>query len=122
LAATTVLELPIDRSLIAEARFDALTRAAIRPLLTKRLIAEHKRNPLGDHSDALKRVLNYFRRTTTLAAYVVVCTTPFREWRLALLSGERGKPPTFIEAPTYNSEAKAMHALFLKRVEEVMRY
>jgi branched-chain amino acid transport system permease protein len=121
LAAETTLDLPVDRSVIAEARFDALARAAIRPLLTKRVIAEHKRNPLGHHGDALKRVLNYFRRTTTVAAYVVVCTTPFREWRLARLSGEPGKPPTFIEGPAYNSEAKAMHALFLKRVEEVMR-
>jgi branched-chain amino acid transport system permease protein len=113
-------EFPADRSAIALARFDARTRVAIRPLLTKKLLAEHKRNPLGDHSDALKRVLNYLRRSTALTPYVVVCTEPFRQWRLAQLSGERGKAPTFIQAPSYDSEAKAMHALFLKRVEEVM--
>jgi|SRR6516165_546694 branched-chain amino acid transport system permease protein len=117
----TKQELSIDRSAIALARFEARTRAAIRPLLTKKVIAEHKRNPLGDHGDALKRVLNYFRRSTTLTLYVLVCTKPFREWRLARLSGERGKAPTFIDGPAYNSEAQAMHALFLKRVEEVMR-
>jgi len=70
-------ELPADRSAIALARFDARTRAAIRPLLTKRVISEHKRNPLGDHNDALKRVLNYFRRSTTLTPYVLVCTRPY---------------------------------------------
>jgi branched-chain amino acid transport system permease protein len=117
----TMQEVPVDRSAIALERFDARTRLAIRLLLTKKVIAEHKRNPLGDHSDALKRVLNYLRRSTTLTPYVLVCTKPFREWRLARLSGERGKAPTLIEAPKYTSEAKAMHALFLKRVEEVMR-
>jgi branched-chain amino acid transport system permease protein len=114
-------ELPLDRSAIALARFDARTRVAIRPLLTREVIAEHERNPLGDHSDALKRVLNYFRRSATLTPYVLVCIKPFREWRLARLSGERGKGPTLIEGPTYESEAQAMHALFLKRFEEVMR-
>jgi branched-chain amino acid transport system permease protein len=113
-------ELPADRSAIALARFDARTRAALRPLLTKKLLAEHRRNPLGDHGDALKRVLNYFRRSLTLTPYVVVYTEPFREWRLARLSGERGKPPTLIDGPGYNSEAQAMHAVFLKRAEEVM--
>jgi hypothetical protein len=116
----TTQELPADRSAIAQACFEARVRAAIRPLLTKKLIAEHKCNPLGDHSDSLKRVLNYLRRSTTLTPYVVVCTEPFREWRLARLSRERGKAPAFIDAPNYDSEEKAMHALFLKRVEELM--
>jgi branched-chain amino acid transport system permease protein len=113
-------ELPADRSLIALARFEERTRIAIRPLITKKLIAEHKRDPLGDHSDALKRVLNYLRRSSALTPYLIVCTKPFREWRLARTSGERGKPPAFIDELKYKSEAKAMHALFLKRVEEVL--
>ena len=113
-------ELPADRNDIALARFDSRVRAAIRPLLTKKLIAEHKRNPLGDHSDALKRVLNYFRRSTTLTPYVLICTEPFRDWRVARLSGERGKAPGFIDAATYDSEEKAMHAVFLKRVDELV--
>lgn len=114
-------ELPADRNAIALARFEKRTRIAIRPLLTKKVIAEHRRDPLGDHSDPLKRVLNYLRRSTELTPYVIVCTKPFREWRLARMSGVRGKPPSFIDQRKYNSEAKAMHALFLKRVEEVVR-
>ena len=113
-------ELPVDRNAIVLARFDSRIRAAIRPLLTKKVIAEHKRDPLGDHSDALKRVLNYFRRSTTLTPYVLICTKPFCEWRVARLSGERGKAPGFIDVLTFDSEAKAMHAVFLKRVVELM--
>lgn len=113
-------ELPPDRSELALARFDSRTRATVRKLLTKEVIAEHARNPLGEHSDDLKRVINYLRRSSTLTPYVVVCTKPFREWRIAQLSGARGQAPTFIDAPAYDSEAKAMHAIFLMRAEEIM--
>jgi branched-chain amino acid transport system permease protein len=114
-------EIRADRNAIAQARFDARTRLAIRPFLTKKVIAEHKRNPLGNHSDALKRVLNYMRRSPLVTPYVIVCTKTLCEWRLAKMSGERGTAPTFLDTPSYNSESKAMHALFLKRVEEIMR-
>ncbi len=117
----TSQESPADRNLIALARFEQRTRRAIRPLLTKKIISEHKHNPLGDHSDTLKRVLNCLRRSPALTPYVIVCTRPFREWRIARMSGERGKGPVFDDDRRYNSEKKAMHALFLKRVEVLMR-
>ena len=117
----TSQDLPADRSMIALARFDERTRGAIRPLLTKKIIAEHKRNPLGDHSDTLARVLNYQRRRPALTLYVIICTRPFREWRIARLSGVRGAAPAFVDDHQYASEAKAMHALFLTRIEVLMR-
>ena len=96
-------------------------RVAIRPLLTKKIIGEHRRDPTGHHGDTLKRVLNYFRRAPGLPPYVVVCTRPFREWRVARLSGVRGQSPTFVDARKFGSEAKAMHAVFLLRVAEIAR-
>ena len=110
-----------DKSAVAFRRFDERTRDAIRLLITKKVIAEHKRTPLGDHSDALARVLNYLRRGPSTTALVIVCTKPFQQWRIARLSGERGKAPTFIDDQVYKSEAKAMHALFLKRIEMLNR-
>ena len=110
-----------DRSLIAFARFEERTRDALRSLVTKNIVAEHKRNPLGDHNDTLRRVQDYLRRSPSTAPYVIVCTKPFRQWRIARLSGERGKAPAFVDEQTYSSEAKAMHALFLKRIELLTR-
>jgi hypothetical protein len=52
---------------------------------------------------------------------VIVCTEPFREWRVARLSGARGIPPSFVDERKFNSEAQAMHAVFLLRVEELAR-
>ena len=110
-----------DRSQIAFARWDKRMRQSLRPLLTKKIIADHKRDPVGIHSDALDRVLNYFRRPNLLDHYVVVCTRPFKQWRVARMSGVPGQGPVFVDERTYNSEAKAAHAVFLMRVEQTMR-
>ena len=67
---------PANRDRIAFARWDKRMRESLRPLLSKKIIAEHKRAPVGIHSDALDRVLNYFRRPNALDHYVIVCTRP----------------------------------------------
>ena len=110
-----------DRNRIALARWDKRMRESLRSLLTKKTIAEHKRNPVGIHSDALDRVLNYFRRPNLLDHYVIVCTRPFKQWRVARMTGVPGQSPVFVDERTYNSEAKAAHAVFLLRVEQTMR-
>lgn len=112
---------PADRNELALEMWERRMREAVRPLLTKRLIAEHKRDPAGFHSDALQRVLNYFRRSARLGNHVVVCTRPFKEWRVARLTGEAGRGPAFVDDRKFNSAAKAAHALFLLRVDEMMR-
>jgi branched-chain amino acid transport system permease protein len=96
-------------------------REAVRPLVTKKLVAEHKRDPLGHHSDALKRVLNLIRRTAPHGKYVVVCTQPFKEWRIAVTSGVVGRAPALVGERAFKSEAAAMHAVFLRRIEELNR-
>jgi branched-chain amino acid transport system permease protein len=96
-------------------------REAIRSLLTTKIIAEHERDPLGNHSDALKRVLNLIRRTAPNGKYLLVCTRPFEQWRIARTSKVRGQAPTFVDDRSFDSEAKAMHAVFLMRIEELNR-
>jgi branched-chain amino acid transport system permease protein len=109
-----------DRATIALARWDARTRAAVRGLLSKDIIAEHQRDPRGHHSDTLERVLDYFRRSSVLTPYVVICTKPYREWRVARISGVRGQAPVFVDEQRFSSEAEAIHAIFLKRVDEIV--
>lgn len=112
---------PADRDRIALAMWDQRMRAALRPLITKKIIAEHKRDPLGHHSDALSRVLNYIRRRAPYGKCVVVCTRPFKQWRVARVTGVRGQQPAFVDDRTFSSEAKAVHAAFLLRIEELTR-
>jgi branched-chain amino acid transport system permease protein len=110
-----------DRNRIAFARWDQRMRESLRPLITKKLIAEHKRGPVNIHSDALDRVLNYFRRPNLLDRYVIICTRPFKQWRVARMTGVPGEAPEFVEDRAYNSEAKAAHAVFLLKLEQMMR-
>lgn len=112
---------PADRSKIAFVLWDKRMRESLRPLLTRKVIAEHKRDPVGIHGDALDRLLNYFRRPNVLDHYVIVCTRPFKQWRVARLTGVPGQGPVFADERTYNSEAKAAHAVFLLHVEQTMR-
>jgi len=110
-----------DKSLLVYARWNAGMRESIRSLISDELVAEHRRNPLGRHSDALARVLNYFRRGPQPGKYVIVCTRPHAEWKIAELSGVRGDPPRIIDDHRLGSEADALHAVFLRRVHDLMR-
>lgn len=110
-----------DRSEIVLRMWYKRSREAIRPLVTGKLIAEHKRDPLGNHSDSLKRVLNLIRRTAPDGKYVLVCTKPFKQWRIARVSSLRGQGSMFVDERVFNTEAKAMHAVFLLRIDELTR-
>lgn len=55
-------------------------------------IAEFKRNPIGNHSPRLQRILNLFRGGPMAGKYVLVCRKPHEEWVLGQLTGERGEP------------------------------
>ncbi len=110
-----------DRTLEVTARWDQRMRQRLIPLVTEELIAEHARNPLGQHSDALERLLNYFRRAAPLGKLAVLRTKPFAEWRIVVIAGVRGQPPRFYDDRVFHTEREAMHAVFLARIDELMR-
>lgn len=108
-----------DRDLEVAERYDAWIRPRLRALLTDELIAEHERNPLGQHSDALERVLNYFRRAPAPDKYAIVCTKPDREWRICRMNARRGETPQVVGDEVFDSEPAAHHGVFLRRVGEL---
>lgn len=110
-----------DRAHEVLARWDQRMRQRLIPLVTEELVAEHARNPLGQHSDALERLLNYFRRASPMGKLAVLCTKPFAEWRIVVLAGMRGQPPRFYDDRVFYSEREAIHAVFLERIDELMR-
>jgi branched-chain amino acid transport system permease protein len=80
-----------DRQHLVYARFNTEKRAEIRQLITAALIEEHRRKPLGQGSDALERVKNFFSRPPSYALYSRV---PMREWQLIRVPVKPGAPPT----------------------------
>ncbi len=110
----------IDRQLEVYAAFDARIRESLRRLINEDLIAEHASQPLGPHSDALTRVVNYFRRAPQAGKYIIVAEEPWQRYRIARLTGVRGAPPQMIDDVAHASEEAAMHAVFLLRVRDLM--
>ena len=109
----------VDRQLQVYADWDATQRERIKALITDDLIEEHRAKPLGQHSDALERVLNYFRRQPVQGKYIIVATTPWREYRIGVLSGVRGKTAEILDGETFATEEEAMHGVFLRRVRDL---
>ena len=110
--------LPADRQLLAYVRFTEELTARMRPLISEDLIEEHRRQPLGQHSDTLMRLLNIFRR---IPAYALYSRTPCREFQVIRLPVQEGSQPTPIDDVVYTNQNEALHAVFLRNLEDFMR-
>ncbi len=109
----------VDRQVQVYLDWDAKQRERIKALVTDELIAEHAAKPLGQHSDALERVLQYFRRQPQAGKYIIVATKPWGEYKVGVLSGHRGHTASIADDETFASEEEAMHGIFLRRVNEL---
>lgn len=110
-----------DKQTLYFKRFDAVVRQRLRARVTDELIAEHRRNPSGPHGDDLERLLNYFRRAAINDKYAILAVKPFAEYRIVALSGRRGVPPRAVDDKTYATTDEAQHAVFLRRVQDLMQ-
>ena len=84
----------------------------IDPERDREFAEEFRRDPVGHHSPGLQRVLNVFRRLPLKGKHVLVCTKPHKEWQLATLSGEQGKPIQLVKGKVYRSLAEAERDVF----------
>ena len=110
----------VDRQLQVYADWDAKQRERIKALITDELIAEHAARPLGQHSDALERVLAYFRRQPQEGKYIIVAVRPWEEYRIGALTGVRGQAARILDdSESYPTEEAAMHGVFLRRVRDL---
>ena len=113
-----------------------MTKTYVMPLLfddesRRRLIAEHRNSPVGssskngrpavEHSHELRTILDKMRRHPMAGKYVSVCLRMFEEYKIGISSGVRGEPvKTFEEV--YSSEEACEHAIFLKRISDLMEH
>ncbi len=110
-----------DKQELYYRRFNKRLRERLKKLITPELIEEHRRDPLGHHSDELARVLNYFRRGEMADKYVIHRMVPAEEkFRVMAVSGQRGMPPRVIDDREYHDIKEAYHAVFLLRVNDLL--
>ena len=113
---------------------DFITRKYVLPLLQdeeirNRLIAEHKATPVGraphkgqpmvEHSKDLQTVLDKFRRQPMEGKYITIEKLQFKDYRIRICSGVRGKPVQILE-DSFSSEEACEHAIFLKRIVDFL--
>ena len=108
-----------DKDLIYWRRYDKMQRDYLKKLVSPELIEEHSRCPLGQHSEALERLLLYFRRAPLSDKYALIAVEPFKAYRIVALSGQRGVAPRIVEEKTYGSQEEAYHGVFMRRVQDL---
>jgi hypothetical protein len=98
---------------------DHIFATEIAPRVTTALVEEHRRRPIGKHSDDLERVLIHLRKhhQEMRGKYILVCTEPHREWRIAVVTGVPGEPPELTE-DAFGTRDEAEHGLFLRRLAD----
>ena len=109
-----------DKQAIYVRRFDAHVRAELKPLISDTLIEEHRTTNGRRRSDALERVLTYFRAAAVADKYAILAVKPFAEYRIVALSGRRGVPPSTVDDQVFKTPEDALHGVFLKRVQDLM--
>ena len=109
-----------DKDKVFFRRFDKMQRDFLKRVVSDAVIAEHKSKPLGQHSEALDRLLIYFRRQGQVDKYAIMVLEEFRAYRIVALSGHRGTAPRMVEERSYETPNEAYHALFLRRVQDLL--
>lgn len=78
----------------------------------RHLVEEFRRNPFGRHSPDLRLLLNQLRRSQKGEAYILVCTRPQAEWKLARKAPARGSPVHLVPGVVFTSPEQTEWEVF----------
>ncbi len=101
-------------------RFDKMQRDYLKGLICPEIIEEHRRQPLGQHSEALERVCYYFRRAPMEDKYALHHDHAKDRYKIIAFSGKRGVSPRVVDDREYDNVGDAYHAIFIRRVHDLM--
>ena len=105
----------MDRDVVVWQHFTERRAERICSLVTDELIEEHRRSPRGHHSDALDRVLRFFRVAPIPGKEIVIESVPFQTYHVGVMTGVPGRPAEVLPE-AYGSYEETLHAIFLRRV------
>lgn len=109
-----------DRDVVYRAHFDRMQRRFLVTLVNDEVIEEHRRKPLGQHSEPLERLLHHFRDHPVAGRLAVLKERETGSFRIVALSGVRGLAPRPVGDERYATLDEAYHGIFMKRVAELM--
>ncbi len=109
-----------DKDALYHQRFDKMQRDYLKSLVCDKIIEEHRRQPLGQHSEALERLLLYFRRAPQVDKYAIRRGGFGGPHKIVAFSGERGTSPRVVEDKEYATIEEAYHGVFMRRVYDLL--
>jgi branched-chain amino acid transport system permease protein len=112
-------ELP-DRDIVARRHFDAMQSEFLRTLVCDEVLEEHRKKPLGQHSEPLERLLQHFRGLPMTDKYAIKRDDATSTFKLIAISGQRGVAPRLVDDEEYATVDDAYHGIFLRQISELM--
>jgi len=97
-----------------------MQRDYLKNLVCDEIIDEHKNKPLGQHSEALERLLLYFRRVPQNDKYAIKRDENSNTFKIVAFSGVRGMSPRLVEDKEYKTIEDAYHGVFVRRVYDLL--
>ena len=97
-----------DKDTVYLRRFDKMQRDYLKTLVSSEVIDEHRRSPQGQHSEALQRLLIYFRSRPQVDKYAITVVELYKAYRIVALSGFRGVPPRVVEDKIYPTNKRSL--------------
>ncbi|MCO5966356.1 hypothetical protein [Sinorhizobium meliloti] len=107
-----------DGDLIVRQYFDRMTRTYLRQIISDNLIEEHRRKPTGHHSEALGRLLFYFRNLPISQQYALQMV-PSGKYRIISLDPQRVGLKLENET-VFDSLAAGYHGVFLQKLNDLL--
>ena len=109
-----------DKDFLYHRRFDKMQRDYLKTLVCDEVVEEHKNKPLGQHSEALERLLLYFRRVPQIDKYAIKRDEQSKIFKIVAFSGIRGTSPRLVEDKEYETMEDAHHGVFLRRIYDLL--
>jgi len=101
-------------------RYDKNQRDYLKRLVCPEVLEEHRIKPLGQHSEALERLLLYFRRAKMDDKYALHRAGPDGPYKIIAFAGIRGVSPRIVDDKEHLTLESAYHAVFVRRVQDLM--
>jgi branched-chain amino acid transport system permease protein len=110
----------VDRDATYFELFRKKQREYLRTVIDAELLEEHRKNPRGQHSEPLERLLHYFRTAPQKDKYVIRRDVKSGKYRIAQLTGDKDVPTREVGSIEYKTLREVYHEIFLRRVRELL--
>lgn len=109
---------PPDADLGVRDMWDRMTRAYLLTVISDDLVEEHRRKPVGHHSEPLARLLAWCQRRPLSEQYAVKAEAD-GTFRIVSMTGRRGARPAYIGEARFASLEEARHGVLRQHISDL---